>query len=440
MSKNNTVIVIDAGGRGSALVDAYAKSPHIERIIAIPGNDLMQVNTPKEVVTHQNLKTTSVAEIVEIAKNEQPLFVDVAQDNAIAVGLVDALQKEGINVFGPSQKAGQIEWDKSWAREFGVRHGLPQPVFKPFSNVEDGITFIQSLTEDKQWFIKAAGLAEGKGVLPAESNSEAIEKIKELNKTFASAAGTYLIEEWIVGEEFSAFAISDGTDFQIVGSAQDHKRVYDDDKGPNTGGMGCSTPPLVVTPEIMIQVKDIFTRAIKGLSEEGRPYKGVLYLGGIIKEDTSDLYIIEFNSRWGDPEVEVIMPSIKNDLYDISMTVIEKDINKITIETDGKARVAVASASKGYPTDYSAVKGKKISGLEKVIALPDIKVYGAGVKKVGKDYVINGGRLFYIVGKGNDVIEARENAYAAMKLISIEDNGLHYRKDIGYRDVERLRK
>lgn len=443
---SNTVIVIDAGGRGSALVDAYAKSPHIDRIIAIPGNDLMQINTTKKVITHQNLKTTSVKEIVEIAKKEQPVFVDVAQDNAIAVGLADALQKEGIKVFGPTQKAGQIEWDKSWARDFGVRHGLPQPAFQSFNSIEAGIEFIkshsaqQSSVGDKQWFIKAAGLAEGKGVLPANNNVEAIEKIKELNETFRSAAETYLVEEWMVGEEFSSFAISDGENFQIVGSAQDHKRVYDGDTGPNTGGMGCSTPPLVVTSEIMKQVEEIFTKTIKALSQEGRPYKGVLYLGGIIKQGTSDVYIIEFNSRWGDPEVEVILPSIKTDLYDINMAVIEGDITKVNIETDEKARVAVAAASTGYPIDYSAVKGKKISGLEKVIALPGIKVYGAGVKKIDNNYVINGGRLFYVVGQGRNVIEAREKAYSAMSMISIEDEGLHFRKDIGYRDVERLRK
>jgi len=433
----NTVIVIDGGGRGSALVHAYSKSVHVDRIIAIPGNDLMQINTRKEVVTYQDLKTTSVKEIIEIAKKEQPVLVDVAQDNAIAAGLVDTLKKEGIRAFGPTQKAGQIEWDKAWARDFGMRIGLPQPAFKTFSNVDEGIAFIQSQNTDSKWFVKASGLAEGKGVLPAENNKEAIERIKELAMFFKESASTYLIEEWIEGEEFSAFAICDGANFQVVGSAQDHKRVNDADQGLNTGGMGCSTPPLVINAKIKDQISKIFEKTVRGLRNEGRPYTGVLYLGGIIKQGTEDVYIIEFNSRWGDPEAEVLAPSITNDLYEISMAVIEGNINSIKIETDGKARVAVAAASSGYPGNYSMVKGKEIKGIDEAMK-KGVTIYGAGVKKVNETFIASGGRLFYIVGEGTNVIEAREKTYNAMQLISIEGNLLHYRKDIGYRDVARL--
>ena len=439
---SNTIIVIDGGGRGAALVHAYSKSPHVDRIIAIPGNDLMQINTDKEVVTYQNLKTTSVKEIVEIAIKENVSLVDVAQDNAVAIGLVDRLTQEGILTVGPTKEAGQIEWDKAWARDFGVRHNLPQPVFQSFNSVEAGIEFIKShpakASRDKKWFIKAAGLAEGKGVLPAHSNEEAIEKVKELNTNFKQSAETYLIEEWIEGEEFSAFIVADGTEFQILGFAQDHKRVNDGDEGPNTGGMGCSTPPLVINSNIQIQISKIFEATIDGLIIEGRPYTGVLYLGGIIKLGTNEVYIIEFNSRWGDPEAEVIIPSLKGDFYDLSQQIGWRKLSNEVIQTDGRARVAIAAASKGYPGDYSRVKGKEIRGLEDVLKQKGITIYGAGVKKDGDKYFASGGRLFYIVADGKDVIEARKKAYDAMSLVSIEGDGLHYRRDIGYRDIDRI--
>ena len=435
MQNKNTVVVVDGGGRGAALVDAYGRSNHVSRIIAVPGNDLMDINTDKEVITHQDLKTTSVREIVEIAKREGVALVDVAQDNAVEAGVTDAVREVGITTFGPTRASGQIEWDKSWARDFGVRHKLPQPIFQSFSSVDDGIEFLNKQKEDKKWFIKAAGLAEGKGVLPAVSNKEAVEKIKELNENFKAAAETYLIEQWLEGEEFSSFAICDGSDFQIVGSAQDHKRVNDGDEGPNTGGMGCSTPPLVINENIKDQISEIFSKTIRGLADEKRPYTGILYLGGIIVGGR--VYIIEFNARWGDPEAEVLLPGIKTDLFEVGMAVAKGEINNLEIETDGRTRVAVAATTRGYPGSYP--KGKEITGIDEIMS-SGVKVYGAGIKKQDGKYFTNGGRVLYVVGEGRDVIEARDMAYNAIGKLKFEDDMLHYRRDIGYRDVERLKK
>lgn len=432
--KNKTVVVIDAGGRGAALVHKYSQSPEIGKIIAIPGNDLLQAISKKPVLTFPDLKTTSVKEIVEIAKIEKADLIDVAQDNAIEAGLVDKLVELGFKVVGPTKDAGQIEWDKSWARDFMEKYNIPSPFYKAFNNKQTAIDFIKE-NPGKRWFVKASGLAEGKGAIPAENEQQAKNAIEEMSK-FGAAGETFVIEEWLEGEEFSMFAISDGKSFQILGSAQDHKRVEDGDRGPNTGGMGCSTPPLIVDNDIYRQAESIIEKAISGLQKEGRPYKGILYLGGIVVGDK--VFVIEFNARWGDPEAEVLIAGIENDLLEVSMAVAKGVLDQVKITTDGKSRVAVAATSKGYPIDYSKVKGKEILGLDKLLEDKSVTIYGAGVKIADDKYLANGGRLFYVVGEGHDVNEAREKAYEAIKKVNIEGDNLHFRTDIGYRDVERL--
>lgn len=439
MNDLKTILIIDAGGRGAVLVDKYGQSKHVGKILVVPGNDLMQINTDKEVITFPNLKTTSVTEILDICQKEKVDLVDVAQDNAVAVGLVDELQNNRINVVGPTKDAGQIEWNKKWAREFMFFNNIPLPAFNAFTKIDEAIKYIENQPADKLWFIKAAGLAEGKGVIRVENRREAKEAIQQMAK-FGQASETFLIEEGLQGEEFSAFALCDGENFKVVGYAQDHKTVFDGDKGPNTGGMGCVSNPLVVDEEIKKQVEEIFSKVIKGMKNKNTPYKGVLYLGGmVVKGLNKKVYVIEFNARWGDPEAEVIIPSIKNDLYEIGEALISGKLDELDLEVDDKVRVVVAACAKGYPVDYSKVKGKKIFGIEKVIK-SGVKVYGAGIKKVAKDWVVNGGRILYVVGGGKDVIQAREKVYQAMKLISIKEDNLHYRTDIGWRDLERLRK
>ncbi|MBI4035862.1 phosphoribosylamine--glycine ligase [Candidatus Daviesbacteria bacterium] len=433
LCSKKTILITDAGGRGAALVDKYAQSDKVGRILVVPGNDLMQINTVKPVLTFPHLKTTSTIEILDICKKEKVDLVDVSQDNAVAVGLVDEVGKKGITVFGPTRKAGQIEWDKAWARDFMAKYKIPSPKSYKFTLEEAGIDFAKKNPSSK-WFVKAAGLAEGKGAIPASNLDEAIAAIKEMKK-FGKSGETYLLEEWLVGEEFSAFALCDGKDFKIVGFAQDHKRVNDGDKGPNTGGMGCVSNPKIVNKDIEKQVDEIFKKTIAGVKKEGRPYKGVLYLGGIVVD--KKVYIIEFNARWGDPEAEVILPSIQNDLYEVGLAIISGKLNKLDLRVDKKVRVVIAASSKGYPVDYSAVKGKKVLGIEEALKL-GVKIYGAGIKKADGDYVVAGGRVLYVVGEGKNIIEAREKAYQAMELISIEGNNLHFRKDIGWRDLKRM--
>lgn len=442
----NTVLIIDAGGRGAALVDKYAQSDSVSRIIAVPGNDLMKINTDKPIEIYPQLKTTSISEILEICKEKKVGLVDVAQDNAIESGLVDALIEKNVTVVGPTKRAGEIESDKAGSRKFGSNHGILQPFFKICSTQQEGTTFIQS-QPDQPWFIKASGLAEGKGALPAKNNTEALERIKEMERFKNNAGQVFLIEKWLKGddgsggEEFSTFVFSDGENYKIIGSAQDNKRVNNFDQGENTGGMGCSTPPLILDSKLMRKVEtEIINRTISGLYNEGRPYKGILYLGGMAIRERGNLnpYVIEFNARWGDPEVQVILPGLTNDLFEISMAIAQGDISDLQIRTDNKARVVVTGASRGYPGDYGEVKGKQIYGLNEARKINGVKLYGAGVKEQDGKYYANGGRLFYLVGEGKDIIEARQKAYEAMSIVSVEGNNLHFRTDIGWRDVQTL--
>ncbi len=439
------IAVIDSGGRGSALVRGYARSPRVESVLAIPGNDLMKIGQHKSVETFPTVKTTDVGAIVQICRDRKISFVDVAQDNAVERGLVDALQKAGILALGPRRIAGIIEWSKVFARSFGERHSLLQPEWHAFASENGAISHAES-AQGKPMFIKADGLCEGKGAIPARNTTEAIGAIKEM-KNFKNGAGrTFLVEDWMKnedgtdGEEFSAFAISDGRNVAILGYAQDHKRANNFDEGANTGGTGCVSKPMVLTDDIKAEVYGIFERTITGLKSEKREYRGIIYLGGMLIREGGVLrpYVVEFNSRWGDPETQAILPGIKNDLFLMGAKAASGDLSRIKILHDGKIRVTVAGMSRGYPGDYSAARGKEIFGLERAMRLDGVEISGAGVKVVDGHYFANGGRLFYVTGEGRNAIEAREKAYSALAGISIEGNNLHYRTDIGWRDVERL--
>ena len=432
MQKGKTVAVIGGGGREAALVHKYSQSPQVKCILAIPGNDLMQINSKIPVLTFKNIRTTDIFKIINVCKKYKVDLVDVAQDDAVEAGLVNKLTREGFLVCGPTQKAGQIEWDKAWSRDFMKKYSLPIPLYKVFNSKSEAIRFVKE-NPSKRWFVKASGLAAGKGVIPAQNLEEALSAIKQMSE-FGKAGKTFVIEEWLDGEEFSMFAISDGMNFKILGSAQDHKRLFDKDIGPNTGGMGCSTPPLIITKNIYKQAKIIIKKTFEGLKKEGRPYKGILYFGGIVVKEK--VFVIEFNARWGDPEAEALLPGIKNDLHELSLSVTNQALDKIKIQIDGFSRVAIT----GSLRPGVVPKKRELFGVEKILKLKDVIFYGTRVTKNGQNYYASSGRLFHVVGAGKTVIEARQKAYEAMSLLSIEGDNLHYRTDIGYRDVARLHK
>jgi len=455
-STGNTVLIVDQGGRGSALVDKYAQSDHVGKIIAVPGNDLMRINTDKPVKIYSKLKTTSIKEIEEICEKEKVDLVDIAQDRAVEAGLANVLIKKGISVVGPTKEAGRIEWDKAFARQLGFNLSLPQPGFNIYAKDElNSALNLMDLEPDKPRFIKAAFLADGKGARAAKNSQEAKEKISEIANT--EEGRVFLIEDWLKGddrnpgEEFSLFVATDGKNYRVLGNAQDYKRENNFDEGENTGSMGCNSPTSLMTPELLKNSKKkIIEKVLSKLNEKGIPYKGILYLGGMAinkanriyatypEDYDSKPYVIEFNSRWGDPEAQAILPGLKVDLFELGKAISDGDISKINIKHDEKTRVVLTGAAKGYPRE--AIKGEQIFGLDKIRKLDGIKMYPAAIKEFHGKHYAWGGRLFYIVGEGKDIIEARSKAIEAMSTIYINDNNLKYRTDIGWHDVQRATK
>ncbi|RJQ38475.1 phosphoribosylamine--glycine ligase [Candidatus Microgenomates bacterium] len=429
------ILIIGSGGREHALAQTYSKSKKVKKVLVAPGNDLMNFKNNK-IQIFPNIKADDFDSILDLAKRNKIDLVDVAGDAPIAAGFVDKLKSNGFMCFGPSQKASEIEWNKKWARDFMQKYNLPTPVYKSFSNQEDALKYISSNPE-KTFYIKASGLALGKGAIKVQNKKEAFKAIASM-KQFGKSGEVFLIEECLTGEEFSLFAVCDGKNYQIIKTAQDHKTVYENDQGPNTGGMGCVTQPKIITSSIIRIIENkILTPFMEGMQNEKRPYHGILYLGGILNPK-GEIKIIEFNARWGDPEAEVILPSLKSDYLDIVEGVLNSKINKTKISFDAKTRISIAGCSSGYPNDYSNVKDKEILGLEKAMELPGITIYGAGIKRKGPKFFADGGRIFHLVSEGKNIKEARKKAYKAMSLISIQGNNLHYRTDIGWRDMEKI--
>lgn len=441
-----TVAIIDGGGRGVVLAEKYLQSAHVGKLIAIPGNDWVKQYAKiyqKEVLTFPSLKTTDLLQIIKICKQQVVDQINVAQDNALATGLVDLAIAENIQSFGPTRKASKIEWSKSYARWLGQKIDLPQPNFKICRSKQDYEELL-SRSKNQSFIIKADGLCEGKGVLFAKNRQQLISCVENLQK-FKDAAKTFLIEEWLKNEdgspgiEFSAFALTDGFDFQILNTAKDHKRVNNFDQGENTGGMGCISPHPTLNVATLQHIEEIFDKTITGLRKVHRPYQGVLYLGGMVVERAGKRipYVVEFNARWGDPEAQSILPGIQNDLYELEQAVINSEVKNLKIETDNLYRVVVAGVTRGYPEDSSVYNNKEIFGVEEVIKLDGTSFYGAGMKIIDGHYFTpkKPARLFYVVGEGANLLTARNKAYKAINQISIPNIGLHYRTDIAFRDL-----
>lgn len=429
------ILIIGSGGREHALAVAYAKSHRVKKVYVAPGNDFMEESSNK-IQLLPTIGVFDAKKIISAVKKYNVDFVDVAQDDPIAAGLVDLLAEEGIPAFGPTKKESELEWNKTWAREFMKRHNLPIPEFNEFNDEKKAISFIKSHPE-QLWYVKASGLAGGKGAIRAETKDQAVEAILQM-KSFGKSGKHFLIEEGMLGEEFSLFALCDGSSYAIIGIAQDHKTAYNCDLGPNTGGMGCVSPSTLLSKQDLIKIKkQILNPLIHGMRDEDRPYTGILYLGGIVTNQ--GIKIIEFNARWGDPEAQVILSSLTSDYVDLIQAVMMQELRVTTLKKDNLVRISIAGCAKGYPNDYSGAKGKIINGLNEAMKIPGITIYGSGMKKIGKSYVVNGGRIFHLVAEGKDINQARERAYAAMSKIFVEGNNLHYRTDIGWRELERTK-
>ncbi|MDD5192433.1 MAG: phosphoribosylamine--glycine ligase [Candidatus Nanoarchaeia archaeon] len=434
-----TVLIIGSGGREHTISTAYEKSPNVKKIVVSPGNDFIAYKREKEVITDKNCSIRDPNSILDVARKYDPDLIDVAQDDALANGAVDILEKNGFVAFGPKKETARIEWDKRWSREFMQRHGISHPQFRYFEDeftAEQYVEGLYSINPKRVLYVKAAGLCSGKGALKSSSLDEAIRNIRKM-KNFPDRAGrVFLIEENLEGEEFSYYAISDGRTYKTFKSAQDNKTVFNFDEGNQTGGMGAVSPAMVTEPLKKEIEKQQISKAINGLFLEQNPFIGILYFGGIVINEKP--MNIEYNARWGDPECQVVLPSIENDYLEIVRFCLEGKLNRLDIKQDNKTRVCLVGASRGYPNDYSSVKGKRIFNIDEAFKIEGVNVCGAGIKIVDRKMYANGGRLFNIVAEGRDILEARQKAYSAIALISIEGNNLHYRTDIGWRDVERF--
>jgi phosphoribosylamine--glycine ligase len=442
------VMIIDGGARGHALAKAYLGDQQVDEVCVAPGNDGMRgdfINggdlLDESLQTDSSVSLKDIDSMVAAAKRFQPHLIDVAQDDALAAGAVDRLTKEGYDVFGPTQAAARIESDKAWSREFMQRRNIPHPKFRVFErtpeDIREAVRYALDLLDgSNRVFFKAAGLYAGKGVVPATHGTidEAIAAIQAMGP----ASERFLVEQGMIGQEFSYFAMCDGTNAIFFNSAQDNKRLLNGDEGPNTGGMGAHSPALVTKGlEARIQ-QDIMLPALRGMEIEGTPYRGILYLGGIVLPDRS-VKVVEFNSRWGDPECHVILPSIAKPGYsELVEHAMNGTLDQARLEQDNLARVSIVGASRGYPGTYP--KDRRIyldrNRMRDLAGDEDIEVLSAGIKVKDDNLYTNGGRLFAIVGKGEDLYEARVLALQAMACCSIPDNGLHYRTDIAWRDID----
>jgi len=421
------VLVIGGGGREHALVWKIAQSPLVDKVFCAPGNP----------------GTSSLAENIPIAVDQLDKLLAFAYENKIdltvvgpeqplSLGIVDLFESHGLKVFGPSQKAAFIEGSKAFSKDLMQKYHVPTAAYGVFTDQGEAEAFINKT--GAPIVVKADGLAAGKGVIIAQTCDEAISAVRDMlsGNAFGSAGSRVVIEEFLTGEEASFLVITDGKNIIPLASAQDHKAVFDGDLGPNTGGMGAYSPAPVVTPEIHdIAMQQVIRPTVDGMAAEGRPYRGVLYAGLMIKN--GQVKTLEFNARFGDPECQPLLMRMKSDIVPVLLAVANGDLTGTDIEWHEKAAVCVVMASEGYPGDYR--KGDVIEGLEAAALLEDVYVFHAGTALKDGTCVSNGGRVLGVTALGGTVQESINSAYRGVELIRW--NGVQFRKDIGQKAIGR---
>jgi len=424
------VLVIGSGGREHTLVWKLAQSPKVKKIYCAPGNG--GISKHAEMV---DIKQDDIDGLLKFTKEKRIDLVVVGPERPLALGIVDLFQSEGIRIFGPTKELAKMESSKAFSKELMKKFGVPTADFKIFKDSEEAKSYVR--TKGAPIVIKADGLAYGKGVVVAKEKEEALGAVANIMdyKLFGNSGDMVIVEDCLQGEEASILVISDGRDYVCLASSQDHKRIFDEDKGPNTGGMGAYSPAPIVTDEIFRDIKvNIITPIIKGLANEGKPYKGVLYAGLMITGDGPK--VLEFNVRFGDPEAQAILPRLKTDLVDVIEAAIDGKLSETQeLEWSDKACVCVVMASGGYPGDYK--KGLEIRGLKAFEGLEDIIVFHAGTKIQNGNLLTDGGRVLGVTALGDDIENAISRSYEAVSKISFES--AYYRKDIGAKALSRLK-
>ena len=413
------LLVVGSGGREHAIAKKLLESQGVEQVFVAPGNDGIALDGLDLV----NIGISEHSKLIEFARENDVAWSFIGPDDALAAGIVDDFNQAGLKAFGPSRLAAELEWSKDFAKEIMVKYGVPTAAYGTFSDFEEAKAYIEK--QRAPIVVKADGLALGKGVVVAETVEQAVEAAHDmlLDNKFGDSGACVVIEEFLDGEEFSLFAFVNGDKFYILPTAQDHKRAYDGDKGPNTGGMGAYAPVPHLPQSVVDQsVETIIKPVLKGMIAEGRPYLGVLYAGLILTAEGPK--VIEFNSRFGDPETQIILPRLTSDFAQNITDILNKKEPTITWLDEG-VTLGVVVASNGYPLDY-----------EKCLPLPektdgDIITYYAGAKfaENGRALLSNGGRVYMLVTTEDTVSAAQEKIYDQLK--KQDTTGLFYRMDIG---------
>lgn len=429
------ILVVGSGGREHALCWKIAQSPKCERLYCAPGNG--GISVVAEIV---NVKADDINGLLDFAKKEKIDLTVVGPEMPLVTGIVDRFEESGFKIFGPTKELARLEGSKVYAKELMKSFNLPTADFKVFEKKDDALKYLD--TKREPLVVKADGLCAGKGVIVCKTIPEAKAAVKRImvDRIFGDSGNRIVIEDRLFGEEASIIVISDGDNIVPLASSQDHKRVFDGDKGPNSGGMGAYSPAQLITDVLFQKVlNEVITPTIKGLAKKGKPYKGALYAGVMITEDGPK--VLEFNVRFGDPETQAILPRFKSDLVDLMMRAIDGDLKDYNLKWDARPCVSVVIASGGYPGDYE--KGLEIKGLDQMKRLKDVTVFHAGTKleKRSTDrqplYITNGGRVLNVTALGDDIRDAIGICYNAVEKIHFDR--MHYRKDIGHRALNERR-
>jgi len=426
------VLIIGNGGREHALAWKTAESDQVQKVFVAPGN---AGSATENKVENVNIGVTDIADLVSFAKRENIDLTIVGPEAPLVIGVVDAFEKEGLAIFGPTAAAAQLEGSKAFTKDFLARHNIPTAAYGNFTEIEPAVAYIKQ--HGAPIVVKADGLAAGKGVILAQTEAEAIAAVEDMlqGNAFGDAGSRVVIEEFLVGEEASFICMVDGETVLPMATSQDHKARDNGDKGPNTGGMGAYSPAPVVTPEIHDRImNEVIMPTVKGMNAEGNRYRGFLYAGVMIAPDGTPK-TLEYNCRFGDPETQPIMMRLRSDLAQMCLAAVNGKLDTVEADWDPRASLGVVLAAGGYPADYA--KGDVISGLD--TKLPEgQKVFQAGTTLKEGQIVTNGGRVLCAVALGNTVAEAQAAAYDVVKTLSWDK--VYFRTDIGHRAIAREQK
>ena len=417
------ILLVGSGGREHALAWKIAQSPLLTKLYCAPGNPGTEAVGENVPVSESDL-----AGLAALAAKRGIDLTVVGPEVPLTLGIVDEFERRGLRIFGPSKKAAELEGSKVFAKQFMDRHRIPTARFKVAESPSQAFRVLKSGEFSYPLVIKADGLAAGKGVIICPGQRQAEEAVESImvNMQFGAAGKRVLIEEHLKGKELSFIVISDGAKMQPLVTTMDHKAVYDGDRGPNTGGMGVISPSPFVTPALFADITGtIVFPTITRMREEGRTFKGVLYVGLMLTD--SGPKVLEYNCRFGDPETQVQMIRLESDLVELMLNAMNDNVLKSEVRWNARAGGCVVLASGGYPLAYE--KGKPISGLKEVSAIPGITIFHAGTKLENGEYYTNGGRVLNVCASEPTLAETMENIYSAMAAISFD--GLHFRRDIG---------